>query len=102
MNVQPGESIEIMVDREAAAPAKKVELSPWGRPKIKGYTKYRWGNRPKANGAGNSWFLPIGVHVTGIENGWVNGWIEWRTRAIDYEYVYGRRVQFQEYKESVQ
>lgn len=25
-----------------AAPEKKVELSPWGRPKIKGYTKYRW------------------------------------------------------------
>jgi hypothetical protein len=25
-----------------AVPEKKVELSPWGRPKIKGYTKYRW------------------------------------------------------------
>jgi hypothetical protein len=24
------------------APEKKVELSPWGKPKIKGYTKYRW------------------------------------------------------------
>lgn len=25
-----------------AVPEKKVELSPWGRPKIKGYARYRW------------------------------------------------------------
>jgi hypothetical protein len=25
-----------------AVPEEKVELSPWSRPKIKGYTKYRW------------------------------------------------------------
>jgi hypothetical protein len=41
-SIEPDESIEIMVDREMSAPAKKVELSPWGRPKIKGCTRYRW------------------------------------------------------------
>jgi len=96
-SISVGELIQIMVDYEAL-PAKKVELSAWGRPKISGYGKYRWDATPKTNDADNSWLLSIGVHVTGIEDGWVNGWIEWRTRAIDHEYVYGRRVQFQQYK----
>jgi hypothetical protein len=100
-SIRPGESIQIMVDHEAA-PGKTVELSPWGKPKIKGYAKYRRDDTPKASSTDSLalWLLPIGVRVTAIEHDWVLGWIEWRTRATDCEYVYGRRVRFQEYPSS--
>jgi hypothetical protein len=96
-SISVGELIQIIVDHEAP-PAKKVEHSAWGMPKIKGYAKYCWDERsePAVCDISDSWFLPIGVHVTAIEGGQVAGWIEWRTRAIDYEYVCGRRIEFQE------
>jgi hypothetical protein len=100
--IKPGESVEIMVDRHAVPRPKKTELSPWGEPKINGYAKYRWDDTPKASSTDSlaPWLLSIGVRVTAIENDWVLGWIEWRTRAIDCEYVYGRRVRFREYPSS--
>ena len=99
-SIKPGESIEIMVDRDAVPRPKKTELSPWGKPKIKGYAEYRWDDTSKVSDVSNSWPLAIGVYVTAIERDWILGWIEWRTRAVDYEYVYGRRVRFQEYPSS--
>src|SRR5215469_10272508 len=41
-------------------------------------------------------FFPSACMSPPLKGGWVNGWIEWRARAIDYEYVYGRRMQFKE------
>jgi hypothetical protein len=100
--IKPGESIQIMVGREAVLPPKKSDLSPWGKPKIKGYAKYRWDDTPKASSTDSlaPSLLPIGIRVTAIEHDWVLGWIEWRTRATDCEYIYGRRVRFQEYPSS--
>jgi len=96
-SIKPGESIRIMVDREVVSLPKETELSLWGKPKVRGYAKYRWDDTPKASSTDSRspWLLPIGVRVTAIEHDWVLGWIEWRTRAIDCEYVYGRRVRFQ-------
>ena len=96
-SIKPGESIRIMVDREVVSLPKETELSLWGKPKVRGYAKYRWDDTPKASSTDSRspWLLPIGVRVTAIEHDWVLGWIEWRTRAIDCEYFYGRRVRFQ-------
>lgn len=94
-SIKPGESIEIMIGREMTPP-KESKLSPWGKFKIRGYGKYRWDAAPKLLPEPPPWFLPIGVHVTAVENGQVTGRIEWCTRATDYEYVRGRRIEFQE------